>query len=256
MKQRATLELANASRHQKENLPTSTIPTRPLTTHINNAVITSEDQLLASQLRAEHFQRKLQNERRKSARGRNNVVELREELQSCRSGLHVAEGNCRMMDMAMTNTQATLARTEQLWSKTRDTLSRAQAWITTLTKTHVKLSKRVARIPEKIEKALSKPHPLKENGFFTEDTRMMTRELVKLGVPMEQVSNTVEAVAKGVGVNVKGHISTRSVGRVTLEGGLTAQLQLVHEIENVPGGLYRAYLSSNSLPTFFISTDT
>jgi hypothetical protein len=82
-KQKATLELANTSRHEKENLPTSTIPKRPLTTHINNAVITSEDQLLASQLRAEHFQRKLQNERRKSARGQNNVVELREELQSC-----------------------------------------------------------------------------------------------------------------------------------------------------------------------------
>jgi hypothetical protein len=107
-KQRATLELANTSRHGKENLPTSTIPTQPLTTHINNAIITSEE-LLAFQLHAEHFQRKLQNERRKSARGQKNVVELQKELKSCLSDLHVAEGDSRMMDMAMSNTQATLA---------------------------------------------------------------------------------------------------------------------------------------------------
>jgi hypothetical protein len=108
--------------------------------------------------------------------------------------------------------------------KTRDALSQAQAQITTLTKTCMKLSKCVAWIPEKIAKALSKPHALKENCVFMEDTHMMTHELVKLGVPMEQVGNTVEAVAKGVGVNVKGHISTQSVGCVTLEGGLAAQL--------------------------------
>jgi hypothetical protein len=67
-KEKASLEFTNASRHKKENLPTPTTPTRH-PTHINNAVITSEDQLLASQLRAERFQRKLQNEGRKSAHG-------------------------------------------------------------------------------------------------------------------------------------------------------------------------------------------
>jgi hypothetical protein len=144
-----------------------------------------------------------------------------------------------MMDITVTDTRASLSRSEQLLCKTRDALSQAQARITTLTKSREKLSKRVTRFPEKLEKALSKPFALKENGVFTEDTRTMTRELVKLGVPMEQVGNAVEAVAKGVRVNVKGHISTRSVGRVTLEGGLAAQLQLVHEIENAPGGLYQ-----------------
>jgi hypothetical protein len=52
---------------------------------------------------------------------------------------------------------------------------------------------------------------------------------------MEQVSSAVKVVAHGFGVNVKGCISACSVGCITLEGGLAAQLQIVHEIEHAPG---------------------
>jgi hypothetical protein len=77
-----------------------------------------------------------------------------------------------MMDIAVTDTRANLS-SEQLLCKTRDALSQAQARISTLTKSREKLSKRVTRFLEKLGKAL------------------MTRELVKLGVPMEQVGNAV-----------------------------------------------------------------
>ena len=83
-----------------------------------------------------------------------------------------------------------------------------------------------SRLPEKVQHSLEKPYSLKENGIFSEQTWTMTRELVKVGVPMEQVGSAVKAVAQGFGVNVKGCISARSVGRITLEGGLAAQLQM------------------------------
>ncbi|KAF8220609.1 hypothetical protein L208DRAFT_1089625, partial [Tricholoma matsutake] len=77
-------------------------------------------------------------------------------------------------------------------------------------------------------------YSLKENGIFTEETWTITCELVKVRVPMEQVGNAVKAVAQGFGVNVKGCISACSIGCITLEGGLAAQLQIVHEIEHAP----------------------
>jgi hypothetical protein len=107
--------------------------------------------------------------------------------------------------------------------------------IATLTKTRDRLAKRVARLPGKMQSALKKPHVLKEKGIFTEQARTMTRELVKVGVPVEHIGGAVKAVVQGFGVNIEGDISARSVGRITLEGGIAAQLQLVHEIQHAPG---------------------
>ncbi|KAF8880977.1 hypothetical protein BD779DRAFT_1445829 [Infundibulicybe gibba] len=73
---------------------------------------------------------------------------------------------------------------------------------------------------------------VKEGGLIKESMRTMSRELVKLGVPVKNVSEAVHSVADGLSIAVTGDISTRSVGRLTLEGGIAAKLQLVHEIEN------------------------
>ena len=139
------------------------------------------------------------------------------------------------LQQELARTRDALSKSEAMVNKIKHPLSQAQARIVTLTKTRDRLSKHVARLPEKVKHSLEKPHALKEKGIFTEQARTMTRELVKVGVPMEQVGSAVKAVAQGFGVNVKGHISARSVGRITLEGGLAAQLQLVHEIEHAPG---------------------
>jgi chromosome segregation ATPase len=212
---------------EKENQPiTHILPSPPATLtqtprHINNATITSEDQALASRLRAERFERQLHNERRKSARAKKKVDGLRTELQECRSNILVIEGNARLSDLKLqqelARTRDALSRSEAMVNKTKCPLSQAQARITALTRTRDRLSKRIARLPEKVQHSLEKPYSLKENGIFSEQTRTMTRELVKVGVPMEQVGSAVKAVAKGFGVNVKGCISARSVGRITLE---------------------------------------
>jgi hypothetical protein len=88
-----------------------------------------------------------------------------------------------------------------------------------------------------VKHSLEKPHSLKANGAFKEQTRTMTHELAKVGVPMEQVGGAVKAVAQGFGINIDGCISSCSVGCITLEGGLAAQLQTVHEIDHAPGKL-------------------
>jgi hypothetical protein len=56
---------------------------------------------------------------------------------------------------------------------------------------------------------------------------------------MENMSNTLKTVAQGLGVRIKGHISTCSVGRIVLEGGVAAKLQLVHEIENAQSAYFK-----------------
>jgi hypothetical protein len=93
-----------------------------------------------------------------------------------------------------------------------------------------------------VQHSLEKPYSLKENGIFSKQTRTMTHELVKVGVPMEQVGSAVKAVAQGFGVNVKGCISVHSIGHIMLEGGIAAQLQIVHEIEHVPGKSLLKYM--------------
>ncbi|KAF8871601.1 hypothetical protein BD779DRAFT_1453746, partial [Infundibulicybe gibba] len=85
-----------------------------------------------------------------------------------------------------------------------------------------------------MKRVAERPHVqnVKEGGLIKESMRTMSRELVKLGVPVKNVSEAVHSVADGLGIAVTGGISTRSVGRLTLEGGVAAKLQLVHKIEN------------------------
>jgi hypothetical protein len=114
-------------------------------------------------------------------------------------------------------------------------LARMQKRVASSSKTCNRLSMRLARLPEKVSRVLDQPHQLKEKGVIRDGTRHIVRDLVQLGVPMENVSSALEAVAQGLGMKVKGHVSTRSVGRIVLEGGVAAKLQLVHEIEQAEG---------------------
>ena len=107
--------------------------------HINNAIITFEDQALTSRLRAEHFECQLHNKRRNSARAKKNVDGLWTELQECHSNILVIEGNARLSDLKLqqelAHTQDALSRSEAMVNKTKHPLSQAQARITALTKT-------------------------------------------------------------------------------------------------------------------------
>ncbi|KAF8066031.1 hypothetical protein FPV67DRAFT_1417864 [Lyophyllum atratum] len=73
---------------------------------------------------------------------------------------------------------------------------------------------------------------IKEKGSITEETRSLVRDLVAIGVPAMHIEPTVRRVATALSVHLEGDISDRSVGRICLEGGVAAQIQIADEISN------------------------
>jgi hypothetical protein len=240
--QRAQIQSINASRSsgepstasefqlgaQKENYTPAPTTSRLNNLHSNNQPIPSEDQLLASELRAEDYKRRFRNEVKKSTRAKKQNGVLQEKLKTAEADAVLARATANSIYVS---TSAELDHTRETLARTEKSLVQMQDRVVSSAKTRNRLSMRLARMPKKVSRVLSQPHQLKEKGVIREETRHIVRELVQLGVPMENVSNTLEAVAQGLGVGIKGHISTRSVGRIVLEGGVAAKLQLVHEIE-------------------------
>jgi hypothetical protein len=104
---------------------------------------------------------------------------------------------------------------------------------------------RASRVPNQkqlavaraLKQAAARPGDLymKDKGVIKEDCREMLRELQVLNVPVEKINAVIHVVAKGFGLNVKDQVSARAVGRIMREGGVAAQIQLVHEAEHAKG---------------------
>ncbi|KAH7887113.1 hypothetical protein F5I97DRAFT_2073639 [Phlebopus sp. FC_14] len=108
------------------------------------------------------------------------------------------------------------------------------------------LSKQLARAPGKtkraVKKAVSKAvskrkeFTLKMDGVITDTTRDLVCDLVaKHNVPVSSVNGTIEAVASAAGLEVKGEVSERSIGRIMLEADVAATVQLADEITRSKG---------------------
>jgi hypothetical protein len=76
---------------------------------------------------------------------------------------------------------------------------------------------------------------MKKKGIVQEECREMLRDLQTLNVPVEKLNEVVHVVEKGLGVKVMDNVSTRTIGRVMREGGVAAEMQIVHEIEQAKG---------------------
>ncbi|PCH35890.1 hypothetical protein WOLCODRAFT_38477, partial [Wolfiporia cocos MD-104 SS10] len=76
---------------------------------------------------------------------------------------------------------------------------------------------------------------LKTKGVIPNKTRALVRTLVGKGVPVSQVSTTINAVAVASGVTVEGSLSKRSVGRIMVEGYVASKIQLVDDITQAEG---------------------
>ncbi|PBK79975.1 hypothetical protein ARMGADRAFT_977390, partial [Armillaria gallica] len=63
----------------------------------------------------------------------------------------------------------------------------------------------------------------------------MVRKLQILNVPVNNVDSVIHTVANGININVKDHISTKAARLIMLEGGVMAELQLVHEVQQAEG---------------------
>jgi chromosome segregation ATPase len=241
--QRAHIESLAASRSsantsstsaQKENhtlIPTTS--THFDTLHLNNQKTSFQNQLHTSELRAEDYKRRLHNETRKTVRAKKQIKILQEKLQTSEAEALLSRTTANITQV---NTNFKLKQTQNTLLQTSSSLEEVQARLTSSMKREKKLAMRLARMPPKIA---NKSLQLKDHGIIREETRDMVRNLVQLGVPMENVSSALKSVAEGLGVQVQGHVSTRSIGRIVLEGGVAAKLQLVHEIEHAPSAYPR-----------------
>jgi hypothetical protein len=214
---------------QKENYTPAPTPSRFNNLPSSNPPVPSEDQLITSELRAEDYKRRFRNEVKKATRAKKQNGVLQEKLKAAEAEVFLARTTANSIHVS---TSAELVRTQETLARTERSLVQIQDHVASSSKTRNRLSMRLARMPAKTSPNISQPYQLKEKGVIGEETRRIVRDLVQLGVPMENVSNTLETVAQGLGVEIKGHISMRSVGRIVLEGGVAAKLQLVHEIEN------------------------
>jgi DNA anti-recombination protein RmuC len=156
------------------------------------------------------LKRKLHNTHRKLTRAKNSKVNLR--------------------------AQATGAKSDAKIS--REKLGHAERVIGSLKKTKDVLCMHVNRAAKKQEVAVKKSqsHSLKEKGVFGEAVREMTRDLTSIcQVPVARVDSVIHTVAKGFGITVKDSMDKHSASRITLEGQVAADMQLVQEIHDAGG---------------------
>ncbi|KAJ7093409.1 hypothetical protein B0H15DRAFT_905275 [Mycena belliarum] len=95
------------------------------------------------------------------------------------------------------------------------------------------LSRRVSRLPERINTAATKlnKQDVKQRGVISQAIRVCVQDLVAANVPVDNVSAIISAVAEALNVDLAGSLSARSVARIVKEGGVASQLQLASEIK-------------------------
>jgi len=77
---------------------------------------------------------------------------------------------------------------------------------------------------------------LMEKGVYTEEARELCRILVGAGCSQEKVGEVIEAVFEAVGIAFEGpKVSSRTVARAVLEGGVMSDLQLAKEMSDTGG---------------------
>lgn len=229
-------KLDEISRHgssNKENRPLG-----GLSLAVNH--ITSHDQLLASQLRAKHFERRFRNERKNNDRAHQNTHELTKELKDCRAELWLVQSK---IDGEKIILHDGLQWTGEQLKKSDEKLAAAQDRILSLSRTKKNLASQVSRIADRIDtaRARDKTVSLKEDGIFSLRTRDMTRGLIGQGVPVSGITNVISVVAESLGVKIKGSVSSRSAGRMTLEGGVAAKMQLAYDVNHSTSVYIRNY---------------
>lgn len=74
---------------------------------------------------------------------------------------------------------------------------------------------------------------LREAGKWTERTRTAIRNLYNAGCPFKNIGQVIRMCAELLGVSVPGVPSPRTAGRVIIEGGIIAEIQIVFEFMNV-----------------------
>ncbi|KAK7034159.1 hypothetical protein R3P38DRAFT_3351366 [Favolaschia claudopus] len=111
------------------------------------------------------------------------------------------------------------------------------------------LKEKVRRIPARLQAVMKRAaklfgkqkddaqtYHLKQAGAIPDKARDIFAEMVALdNVPANKVVRVFKRIGEVFGVNVKGDVSRRSIGRITKEGGVAAKLQFAEEAQKAKG---------------------
>ncbi|KAI0073102.1 hypothetical protein K474DRAFT_1711010 [Panus rudis PR-1116 ss-1] len=172
---------------------------------------------------------------------RTEIVDTRGHLSDTRQKLHMASAELTATQSALDRSQAKLGEAEGTISKMVVDITKTNDEVKMLTKKTHQLSRtadkyrhRAERAKESKERAVRTAienerskrtiHHVKHNGTITSQTRQMILDLIESGVPQGHVWDVFYRTAHGLGINVQGSFSTRSVGHIINEGGVVASL--------------------------------
>lgn len=212
----STGNLVTRNLSRKENVPPSDylVPA--------SALITAEEHIKHEHERGDSYKRRMNNEHRKGLRAKAQNEKVKSSLTSTKAELRTIKAECN-------ETHAELKDTHE---ELNQVIERNQE----LKKNKDAFRKHKARAPARITLAANKGAKkagtvhMREHGAISESCREMVRELVKCGVPVDNVNDVIHIVCEGFGFEVPDGISPRSVSRIVLEGGIAAKMQLAHRI--------------------------
>ncbi|TBU36763.1 hypothetical protein BD309DRAFT_984732 [Dichomitus squalens] len=105
----------------------------------------------------------------------------------------------------------------------------AKKALTTALSQSEELRKRKAHAIDKAVEAVAK------NTDLDAPAVLKFKDLVGLGLKVNQVKKAITQMATAAGLTVKGNMSERTGGRVVKEGGIMAQMQVVEELQGADG---------------------
>ncbi|TFY50881.1 hypothetical protein EVG20_g11277 [Dentipellis fragilis] len=204
--------------------------------------------------RATQHHKAFRNEKKKALRAKNMNTYLKARIHTLetdmqRLGAEAARQSTMDLELGSSEkAKPTDPSTQQEVEKLKQKLALAETKKAELQKRNHALHMRALRAPQQKaiakEKAFSKGAEVREErrtyfvqkGRVIQDsTRDLVRELVSLGIPASAIDLTIHRVAEALGVSTEGNVSTRSVGRIVLEGGVASELQIVEDVQQSKG---------------------
>ncbi|KAJ2970264.1 hypothetical protein NUW54_g12767 [Trametes sanguinea] len=194
--------------------------------------------------RLRSYQRQHHNENRqlKRAQSMNNV--LRQKLMFSeherRRLLKAAAAASGTYARTMRDSQIVIGRLEELATHLRSKLGVSQQQSRTLLRHCARFPKLLASAKKRGQHARGSGTKsvvqLREKGVYTPQARSLARALVRAGCAQDRVGMVIQLVAGALGVAVKAKMSTHTVRRAVIEGGIASDIQVGFELAHAKRG--------------------
>ncbi|KAI0661679.1 hypothetical protein C8Q70DRAFT_966523 [Cubamyces menziesii] len=197
-----------------------------------------QEHLAAAHARVDTYRRDAHNSHRREARLRTANANLGGQLNQVRADKEA-------LAMTLKTERAQLAHHVTNENLLAQDLDRALDRNQLLETRNESLLKRVQRMPaqvaRKVETAVmkqvreNKTFKLKDHGVITDTSRDLIRGLTDVGVPQSNIPDAITRVVEATGMEVSGSVSTRSVGRIVVEGQVSTKLQITASVQDADG---------------------